>query len=514
MDYKSLFEFFHKVETEYPVQKWMVGGIHIWPLVRIQMGAVFSAGRSNTFSSINEHAILASNNWWNYMKSVSKPLVDELKLFFLDFKHRERLAPCDVVMLGDAADRNVQMPTGELMDHNLDPIYEALQTEGYRIFKFEEMHSDGPRYPRWTRSYIINGMMLWAKIRRKWDKGTIKDIQINADLYRSIMQSFSRLQPGNEPILLEYVIHNAIYVRFLADEFQEKLKILKPRLVVLECWYSLDKMALSIAAHKMGISVVDVQHGVAGGSDSHQAYIDWHNMPRKGYEVMPDYIWGWEQADCDAIARWGEDKVTPIFGGRPMNLIWGNKAGEIPRYYKKEYEKEFGSPRPTILLTLQWGIKYPEWFLDFVNQMDKYTWLIRLHPVVDENERAFLEKLEKKENIIWVGVDSFPLDVLLTNAWLHITMYSSAVIEAEEVGCHSIVIHPFACQAFAMQIKRGMVRYADNPKDLLAAIHDDLSKRVQMRDNVGRMKELYVQGQSGIRRLIEIMESHQSCYML
>lgn len=195
-----------------------------------------------------------------------------------------------------------------------------------------------------------------------------------------------------------------------------------------------------------------------------------------------------------------------------MNLIWGNEAGDISRYFQKKYEKEFGSPRPTILFTLQWGTKYPEWFLDFVNQMDEYTWLIRLHPVVDEDERTFLKKLEKKGNIIWRGVESFPLDVLLLNVDLHITMNSSVVIEGEEMSCPSIVMDTLACQMFAPQIKRGIARYADNSADLSAAIYDILSKRVQRDANDGRRKELYAQGQAGICRLIEIMERRPPCY--
>lgn len=506
MDYKSLLDFFRKVETEYPVQQWAVDGIHIWPLVRIRMGAVFSEGIQNIFSPMPEHTGLVSGKWWNYIKAVQKSLVDELKLFCMDIKHRERLAPCDVVMLGDAADRNVQMPTGEVMDHNLDPIYDALQVEGYRIFKFEEINSDGPRYPRWTRSYTINGMMLWAKVRRKWNKGAIKDIQIDTDLYQCIMQDFSRLQPGIKPISLEYLIYDAIYMRFLADEFQEKLTILKPRLAVLECWYSTNKMALSVAAHKLGIPVVDIQHGGAGGCGIHPVYCDWNNMPYSGYEIMPDYMWAWSQEDREAITRWGKSRVIPILGGHPMSLIWDNSNCAVSRYYRDLYDKLFDSECPVILFTLQWGTIYPDWIMDFINQSSDYTWLIRLHPHVDDNQRNFLQKLKRKENIKWEGVGQFPLEILLQKVSLHITMNSAVVLDCEAVDCCSVVLNLIGRESYASQIDKGIVYYANNRNQLVSVIHVILSRK-RTNNMEECMKNRYSQGCAGIRRIVEIIDS-------
>lgn len=514
MDYSELFDFFQRVERESVVQQWIVEDLHVWPLVRIGLGATYEnlmvcSGREDIGSGRKASAQLAEGRIGAWTRLVTQALSDEVRCRFFDAEHQQKNEPCDVVILGESVLRNVKMPSGEAFDSLLDPIAYTLQAEKYKVFRFELVGPGALKLPRWGKSTPISFLQLWARIRRKWAWKRRDRMKTEERLYGQIMKGFSQLKPGLRQIPWEEVVFQMLFIHYLAEAFQQRIAQIFPKVVILDCWYSSVQMALSVAAHKLGIPVVEVQHGMAGGSDNHPAYIDWLNMPRKGYEVMPDYMWGWEQSDCDAIARWGEDKVTPILGGRPMNLIWGNRESDISRSYQKKYEKEFGSPRPTILFTLQWGIQYPEWFLDFVNQTDKYTWLIRLHPVVDENERAFLKKLEKKENIIWRGVDSFPLDVLLMNVVLHITMYSSSVIEAEEVGCHSIVIHPFACRAFASQIKRGVVRYVDNPKDLLAAIYDDLPKRVQMRDDVGRMKELYAQGKSGIRRLIEIMKRHQ-----
>ncbi len=198
-----------------------------------------------------------------------------------------------------------------------------------------------------------------------------------------------------------------------------------------------------------------------------------------------------------------------------MDLIWANPQNDFFRYYQRKYEHDFGNIHPTILFSLQPGLDYPDWVLDYINSDDHtYTWLIRLHPYVDEHELLFLKKLRKKSNIYWAGVEVFPLDILLQNVALHITRSSSVVIEAEEYRCVSIVTYPIACQMFSSQIHRGIVCYAGSGEALSAAVNNVMSKRGKGNGGRDRKKDLYVRGQRGVETLIKIIEGNQPISVL
>ena len=301
----------------------------------------------------------------------------------------------------------------------------------------------------------------------------------------------------------EYYFKVVRNIHILSLYFKDELMKIKPKLVIFANWASETKMAMAVAAHMLHIPIIEIQHGaIFKGKIS---YSNW-NLPPLGYEVMPDYIWTWNQESYDVIASWGRDKVIPFVGGEPEKLIWGSRNGKFFSLYQNAFERNFCILKPAILITLQYNTIYPDWFAEFINKTESCAWLVRFHPHRDKMQEDFVSKLAQKENIIWQGVDQFPLDVLLQNVFLHITSCSSVVINGELYGIPSIVLASFAQQMFSPQIKRGIARFIDNDNDLLVAIHEFLSKREAMHEIKKRTKQLYARGQSGIQCMIKIIE--------
>ncbi len=505
MDLKEINLFLQHIEKEYPINRWKVDGLHVWPLIRIYIGTVLNSIVTSGMGEISKNDKNDFDVLKRFLNKAKQMAIGHLQLIIHDFKHNQNLQRADVILVGKSIDRNMRMPNGELMDYLMDPFRYELEEKGYSVLKFEECET-AFKYPRWRKTYVTDGLIARSLIKKKVMSFIYNDEKFEDESYNHLLDECVQMGMNEVRLTNRQLLWEVRRMEYMSDEYMSLLNIIKPRLVIHAGWYSMSKMALTLAAHKLEIPVVDIQHGMAGESGSHFAYFDWSNMPPSGYELMPDYMWVWNQDGYDSVARWGGEKVTPILGGYPMNLVLGNREHLLGRYYQRQYASNYGDTRPVILFTLQWDMVYPDWILNFINQTDEYTWLIRLHPFVDENERVFLKKLAKKKNIIWEDVANFPLFFLLQNVSMHITMHSSSVIEGEMVGCPSIVLHPSACQMYALQIKRGIAQYVDTPEKLPATIASMLSERKRDNDNKKIQIEAYMQGQKGIEKLIQIMK--------
>lgn len=443
-----------RLEEKYPVFDWKVNGVRIWPIVRIWIA--INCGRFSKEKNNKSKVKLIRG-----MKLISDFFVNRYNIIIKDRGKEARVKKTDVFMLGNTQYRNVCMPDGSLLGHNIDPIKMYLENSGYDVLKLEIMGGAGSRCPRWASSYYIDKMLLEAAVYREIRKRIKPNYNIDLDGYDEMLKEVEQNNIGIENLQVTSLIDSIAYVQYLTKKFTSLLVKSKPKIIVLECWYSEVKMSLILAAHKLNIPVVDIQHGVAAASGNHPSYCDWRNMPADGYELMPDYMWVWGKEDYDAMVPFAKKNLVPFIGGHPMNLIWGDSKNSLNSYYQKKYEREYSRDKPVILFTLQWGTDYPKWILDYINQDDEYLWLIRLHPVVDDNEKMVLQSLNDKDNVVKYSPDSFPLEILLKNIDIHITMNSSVVLDAVDFNCQSIVFDLACKDLYKKQFEIGLVHLVE-----------------------------------------------------
>lgn len=501
----ELFSFYQYAEAEYPVNQWMINGIHIWPYVRLQM---FQG--ANIFGNLQRRhgETKKKRTWINYGELIWHTVKNSGIQIIIDNAHRERVRNADVVLGGDGIGRCLEIPNEGVFDIYLGAIQFALQREGIETFKFEYLGLYDYKAPYFGNSFLIDPLILKYLIKRK-----LFDEKMDVSLvgYEKLLNDFEGFGFDSSAIAVGKVIKDILWIHNLSNEFIEKFKRINPHIVLVENWRSSQSMALLHAAKVLHIPSVDIQYATGAADEMHEGYYPWTNIPTEGYELMPDYMWVWNQEDYDKIVLWGKEWVVPFIGGPPMNLFWFNSENSWSKELQKKFEEIFASKKPAILFSLQWATDYPQWLIDFINESDQYNWLLRLHPVVDDTQKCFLKKIKIGNEKRWECVASFPLAILLKNVSLHITPRSSTVLEAEAVHCPSIVIEYVATKMFNRQIQKGTVRYAKNREELSAVICDVLSKRKVNSVNKDCAKELYERGYAGIRRLIEIMEKHKSC---
>ena len=101
------------------------------------------------------------------------------------------------------------------------------------------------------------------------------------------------------------------------------------------------------------------------------------------------------------------------------------------------------------------------------------TWIIRMHPVMSAET---IDRLANRvlairtENIEIQNDAQQPLPAALATVDLHITEYSSVVIEAAELGVPSLVLAEEAETLYEHYVRAGVARFAATAVDICAAI--------------------------------------------
>ena len=98
------------------------------------------------------------------------------------------------------------------------------------------------------------------------------------------------------------------------------------------------------------------------------------------------------------------------------------------------------------------------------NSPKDWKWWFRFHPQYPDAQGKVLTKLAKYnfENVITQNVTEYPLPLILKNMDLHVTEFSSTVLEAEMMGVPSILLSETGADLFNKQIESGIAKYSSS----------------------------------------------------
>lgn len=227
------------------------------------------------------------------------------------------------------------------------------------------------------------------------------------------------------------------------DEIIEKCK---PKLIIIECYYSLEGMALIRSAKKHNIKVADLQHGVQGSK--HIAYADWKKIA-EGYELLPDIFFVYSQTEADIINKWATlDKQQAIVIGDAWLEAWQNNKAQLQlplafsNCVKKAESVVPAEADVEILFSMDYGMPDKN-IIKTINESPKnYFWWIRMHPICKNNYSNFDKNFRKSithKNVNWLEATELPLSAILARINLHITYCSSITITCDRLGIPTIV---------------------------------------------------------------------------
>lgn len=461
----QLMELLWQLEQRYPVADWRIRGLHVWPLVRIQIASLVRSGGTAGGN--------AGSLWQRAVNSFSSQQRAALR----DREHIARLTPADLVFLSSSACRS--LVDGQWLDRLCDPLREKLELRGYRCLQLEIAAQCECRVPRWRDSYLIQRDVLWRRLLNSLPLQRCQAADCELDGLEDLQQDLARHQLSAEKLSWQQLGRQSALIVSLAAYFKKILSRTRPRQVLAVCYYNKEGLSLNLAARQLGLVSVDLQHGVQG--TLHFAYGPWTAVPAAGYELLPDRFWCWSEQDAAAINSWS-GKTTPrhtaFCGGNTWAQYWSTSTTAGAQKVREQFragKARLGGTRH-VLITLQpvhGASQGLEAFGACINHAPAdWRWWIRLHPAMAPNEAALRSwRLTlPAERIEWDLASELPLPVLLGGMDAHLTRSSSVVQEAAACAVPSVVTDELGIRYYHEEAAGGMVRLAQSGPDIVSAL--------------------------------------------
>ncbi len=258
------------------------------------------------------------------------------------------------------------------------------------------------------------------------------------------------------PFKVSYIFLIARFIKYFFEECE--IKLLRHA-----NYYSLDSMAMTLAARRCNIEIENIQHG--SQSRDHPAFGKWNAFQTDGYDLLPSIFSCWDKESVTILEQSFNSSAKHSVRLSKYSWVDAWKNNEIQ--YNFDEIKSFSRGKFNILLTLQPSI---DGIQDFVLKTIKETsddicWWIRLHPrQLTKQSITFLkDSLPQTASKIVVDLASTsPLPAILSITDLHITAFSSSVYEASLFNVPTLITHKMGVDYYGQNLKNLNANYCNN----------------------------------------------------
>lgn len=455
MKNEELLKYLQEIEIKFDVERLVYKEIEFWPYLRIILYSENST--RNGASDVRT-------------ESIKNKLVYVWKSFFerfYDIRRHKKLKRANLYFLTASNSRYYLYNRGNFNPY-VSPLVEWSRCSSH-IDEFVSMGNY--RLPRSEKSSFIQ-----KNIYLNFIKSFFLFKKSENDVDEQLISIFDfLLKKGYKTDFTLKKVKSRLNQMFLLSKwFKNRLKYINPKLAFVVCYYSTSSFALINAAKSLGIKTVDLQHGVQ--SKEHIAYSTFNKIPVNGWKLLPDIFWNWTKNDVDYINSWGKSKHIGLNGG----IIWHSYLRnnlEFNKYWTDKLNSLNFQKKPCVLVTFQ-PLNDNDLFINMLKKTiesekgDKYFWLLRLHPGMMQEINKYKEVFKYANSDVEIGSQA-PLPILLKNVGLHITRYSSTVIESYFYGIPSFVEKGY--NYFDMYAKSGGIIYFYN--DLTCLFSTYFNKR-------------------------------------
>lgn len=448
----SILHFLNELEREFPVSRWQLFGFHIWPVIRISLGLKLSQQsflkKKNQLTSSNSSII--SDSIETIFNSVYNSISDSSKNQSLKKKY-------DLVFLNASSTRYYKLGN-KWFNPFSDSFINHLEKEDMTslVLEYPDTNKKIPRYrPSKFIGTGINLMNINVLFQKRFEKAEHLKPEDFDDFLKRV----------NLP--LDFFLKKILRVLNYSALFEKIIIKTKPSLIIVEGFYSYIAMGLLLAANKNGIKSMDIQHGVQSENDF--LFSNWTSIPKGGYELLPDIFWCWSNVEKGNIDKWtvnSDNLYSSFTGGNPVLEI--NSDDENVKLFHEEILAEKKNSSKNILYTHQASFEISELLFKVIqNSPENWKWWFRFHPQYPDAQGKVLSKLAKYnfKNVITDNVTEYPLPLLLKNMDLHVTEFSSTVLEAEMLGVPSIILTETGADLFNKQIASGIAKYVSDSEN-------------------------------------------------
>lgn len=481
-------ELLEEFEREHPVETYFAHGVYVWPLLRNMFGHKLMAFRGQignfTGTNITPHrSIILERKGDSNVQRKARTIISIVKYlsrFFSllwDQRNLKAIQAKDVenndllaidkrdIVIHTTSGRRVMLE-GRLYDIYSDPLANLLDTSGVSYIVWERGQE---RYPRFRPSSWITKRLAWESALgpriRKMDEPTwfagfaswVFDVLSDTITWDEIDRSIRGV------VRRSYV-------------FEKWLHRTEAKMLICINWYGQAIMPAIMAAHRLGIISVDLQHGII--DDAHFAYAKWLKQPATGFECVPDYFWCWGSRNAKTLAD-----SNPAFQGYSNTLVggnmWFNQCRDGRNQYisgqMQEIRRMLIGYRKHILVVLQGRKDSHDVILGAIERSSRdWKWSFRFHPAMTEGQR--LKVVELYDTVEHPGLDfalanKYLLYSLLSVSDVFITGSSTVALEGLGFGVPGVTINTSGLDLYSEYIQTGVMFYAQYPETLVNCIN-------------------------------------------
>jgi len=465
---RQFIEWLKHIEGEFPVTRWTVRGIRVWPLVRLSLNsATFRAGSP-------QHGLGAP--WHRRLWNVAGGMSAWGRAYWRDrAANRRPTDPADAVFLSYSTGRR-PLVDGRRYDPRAGPFIELLTGLGARSLVWEMSPFGDYNTPRHTPSFLMQPHLV--SLRAACQFLPPGDDRVALDSYPEFLARVGEAGLEFPHADVTRLRRDVLFLRRLADTFAGWLERSRPR-VGFVANTALPDQAFCLACREHGITPVELQHGLQG--DLHPSYGSWFAVPRDGWETRARVFWSWDQESAAAINRWalrsGGAHVA-IVGGDPWREMWQDESSELVRTSRDLIEarkRATGGVRHILVTLSSQGDVIPAAILDAVRTSPP-TWRywFRLHQV-DQAARwveavRLLGRVRGDPGLMGFATE-MPLHALLRHLDCAVTVNVSTVVaEATAHGVPAVTCAREALDFYPDEAAAGMLVVADTPAEIVSAL--------------------------------------------
>ncbi|KQC34138.1 hypothetical protein AAU57_12945 [Nonlabens sp. YIK11] len=461
--HQDIHDYIIAIESDFPVDTWVIDGIHVWPYLRIKIYYALihqvegiSADEINTITQDKVGGLrsykLKLGELFYYLKSIlssrRQPVIfATLALYRINYNGTLFHKFFDAMIQSNQLEQKVEIV--EIQGSTSGCYNQAAIIDGIRL-------RNGYR----VRQKLLN----WLSINEKPSE-TFYVPQYDLFLERLISDGWIDIENNLES---HSIIKWAQKVKFTSKVYRELFTKRNTKRFVTISYYGFDDMAAALfAANALGIETIDFQHGPQ--TNVHMAYSSWTKIPANGFNTMPKFYWNWDERSKNNIQSWLKKPNASKKVGHPWLAMTQEK-------------KSFGENRD-FLYTLQLinhsNITYffPEQLLK-VMKRERYSWILRVHPrntVAVDLIDAFLESKKVPKNNYAIELPSArSLASSLNACRVHITNYSGCVLEASMLNRKSVVIDKTGYQFYKNYIDDVSIYFVDKQRPDFSTVLMDI----------------------------------------
>ncbi len=442
------------IEADTPVADWTVGGVEIWPLLRMRW---FFAEWARLYGSRTGTSTRASG----ILRAMAAGMLASHHAKLEDPAGEDEPSPQrDLVLVSDGL--SFARLGGRWVERFCDPVIASANAKGLSCALWTPLHHR--HRPRATRSKWVQGPVDRANLVGAL-RSRLAPPRYRLDDVDRVLGSLTRLGLGIAPMQPSRIVSDGARLLSVAALYGRWLRRSRPRLALIVSYYSLEGMAFVLACRRLGIPVVDLQHGVQG--EFHPAYAAWA-APSSGrsHQLLPDRFWVWSTWEASTIDAWaaGTDHA-PVIGGNPWLDVWRSDSewpGVATSRERAAALKTRAVGRPVVLVTLQFGLSPSEQLEPLASLLaaigDRVVLWVRLHPAMLDRREEVRRRLAAAGGGFEIDeCTDLPLHALLPNVDAHCTHSSTTVIEAAQFGVPSVVTSAYGAELFEQLVGSGLV---------------------------------------------------------